>query len=81
MSRSRVNHLLQILIADPDPTTAELAQTTQLSGRNEFLCAADYILSGGNENVLLCLRGTTGFGRTSRAVLIFDCPLSYLWIC
>ena len=35
----------------------------------EFLCAADYILAGGNEKVILCLRGSAGFGNTSRAVL------------
>jgi len=35
----------------------------------EFLCAADYVLSGGNQNVILCLRGSAGFGCSSRAVL------------
>jgi 3-deoxy-7-phosphoheptulonate synthase len=41
----------------------------------EFLCAADYILAGGNANVILCLRGTVGLSGDSRATLnIADIP-------
>jgi 3-deoxy-7-phosphoheptulonate synthase len=41
----------------------------------EFLCAADYILAGGNPNVILCLRGTVGLAGDSRSTLnIADIP-------
>lgn len=41
----------------------------------EFLAAADYILAGGNPNVMLCLRGTVDFSRHSRASLnVADIP-------
>ena len=35
----------------------------------EFLLAAEYVLAGGNENVLLCERGVRGFDRVTRNVL------------
>lgn len=42
---------------------------------DEFLSAADYILSGGNPNVILCLRGSVGFSREGRSVLnVVDIP-------
>jgi 3-deoxy-7-phosphoheptulonate synthase len=36
---------------------------------NEFLLAADYILSGGNEKVILCERGIRSFDPMSRNVM------------
>lgn len=43
---------------------------------DELLCAADYVLAGGNPNLLLCLRGTLGArNQPSRASLnIADIP-------
>ncbi|MBM4394478.1 MAG: 3-deoxy-7-phosphoheptulonate synthase [Deltaproteobacteria bacterium] len=42
---------------------------------DEFLCAADYVLAGGNPNVILCLRGTVGFSQESRCALnLVDIP-------
>ncbi len=45
------------------------------SSLDEFLCAADYILSGGNPNVILCLRGTIGFSQETRSSMnVADIP-------
>jgi len=42
---------------------------------DEFLAAADYILAGGNPNVILCLRGTVDFSKHSRSSLnVADIP-------
>ncbi len=42
---------------------------------DEFLCAADYILEGGNPNVILCLRGTIGFSTETRSSMnVADIP-------
>ena len=42
---------------------------------DEFLCAADYILDGGNPNVILCLRGTIGFSMETRSSMnVADIP-------
>ncbi len=42
---------------------------------DELLCAADYIMAGGNPNVILCLRGNVSFSSTSRSALnIADLP-------
>jgi len=43
---------------------------------DEFLCAADYILAGGNPNVILCLRGRVGLSEYTRSALnINDVPV------
>lgn len=39
------------------------------STREEFLLAAEYILQGGNENVILCERGVRGFDPAGKHVL------------
>lgn len=42
---------------------------------DELLCAADYVLQGGNPNVLLCLRGTlNGLGHSRASLNIADIP-------
>ena len=39
------------------------------STMEEFLSAAEYILAGGNKNVILCERGIRTFGTHTREVL------------
>ncbi len=41
----------------------------------EFLSAADYVLAGGNPNVILCLRGTIGMTEARASMNITDLPL------
>lgn len=40
---------------------------------NEFKCAAEYILQGGNQNVMLCERGVRSFDNCTRNLLDLSC--------
>jgi 3-deoxy-7-phosphoheptulonate synthase len=43
---------------------------------DEFLCSAEYLLAGGNENVILCERGIRSFDNSTRNVLDLSAVLS-----
>ncbi len=45
-------------LSAPHQTILLLKRSMHMGKLNEFLCAAEYIVSGGNPNVLLCPRGT-----------------------
>lgn len=40
---------------------------------DEFICAANYILQGGNKNIILCERGIRSFDQSTRNVLDLSC--------
>jgi len=73
--RNALNYpLLRALGRHPDRPPVLLKRGAG-STIDEFLCAADYILSGGNPNLILCLRGTVNFSNFSRGSLnIADIP-------
>ena len=58
--------LLRALGAQPKPVLLKRAVGATVE---ELLQSAEYILSGGNPNVVLCERGVRSFSRTSRAAL------------
>ncbi len=73
--RNGLNYsLLEAIGRHPDRPTVLLKRGIG-STLEEFLAAADYILAGGNPNVILCLRGTVDFSKHSRSALnVADIP-------
>ena len=73
--RNALNYPLLELIGRHPARPPVLLKRGIGSTLDEFLGAADYILSGGNPNVILCLRGTVDFSTHSRSSLnVADIP-------
>jgi 3-deoxy-7-phosphoheptulonate synthase len=74
--RNSLNYPLLTAIGEHPKRPPVLLKCGIGTSLDEFLCAADYILAGGNPNVILCLRGRVGLSEYTRSALnINDVPV------